>query len=135
MGLVYHDPVRSSGLGAKLEKPWKKRGEELWALRERDAQQVHDDVSPRRAQHVQRLGDRRRSRLIAEDDRPVDLGEVAFRIDHADLIAALGDLLEDSRRERRLSASRRAGDENPGAVRLELQRLARLRLAERNEMA
>ena len=75
--------ARSQGL-----EPREELGEEVGALPERDAEQVHDDVRLGVAESVQDLADVGRTHATAHGDDVVQRAVVALRVDDAELEAA-----------------------------------------------
>ena len=94
VGLVNNDPVRPAGGRPELLELRQKRVEERWPAFELDAEQVDDHVLPRLREHVKHFGDTRLALGIAEHDRSLELGIVAFRIDDAKLVLALREAFE-----------------------------------------
>jgi hypothetical protein len=119
VGLVNNDPVRPAGGCPELLELRQKRVEERWPSLELDAEQIDDHVLRRLREHVKHFGDTRLALRIAEYDRSLELGIVAFWIDDAELVLALRETFENARGQRRFAAPRRASEQDTGAVGLQ----------------
>src|SRR5688500_1055107 len=107
MGLVENDPMWAAGSSPHRLQAWEKMPEVLRSVGERYAQQIEIEIQFGILQNGKRLihgdGMPRASQGKHLGESPV----VAFGIDHADLISALDEPLDDPRGDRRLAAPRR----------------------------
>ena len=116
MRLVQHEPMRprhASAEGNQMREQFLEIGR---TVVEWETEKAHDQIAIRPAQHVQYLGGRRRTVRVAKHDGALESGEVALRVDQAELISALRQLFEQRSRERRLAASGRAANHDGTAV-------------------
>src|SRR4026207_1808899 len=124
MGLVEQDPMRAAGSSPHRLQAWEKMPEVLRSVGERYSQQIEIEIQLGILENSKRLihgdGMSRASQGKHLGESPV----VAFGIDHADLISALDEPLDDPPGDRRLAAPRRTGNQDVETVRRNGNRLS-----------
>jgi hypothetical protein len=122
------------GAAAQLEQVRQQRLQERRPLVERQVHQADDDVLGGPLDGLRRLVGQRALVGAAQRDRVRKLVVVPFRIEHEELILALGQLLEDGRRHGGLARARWPRDEQDAVVGRQPEVGARHRMAEDDVM-
>jgi hypothetical protein len=105
VGLVDDHPVGAAHPGAQLLQVEHQRFEVGGPIGQRDAQQVHRGVLVGRGQNLHHLGDRGRVLGVPQRGNVGQVGEVPLGIDDAELVALLGELLDETAGQGALSAA------------------------------
>src|SRR5262245_8584893 len=135
MRFVDYGPMRAAPRGAQLLQPRQQSGEEGRTVIERDPEKVDDDVLRRLVEQFEDLVHVRRAAVVAQDNRALEAGVIAFRVNDAKLIAPFSQAFEEAAGQSRFPDAGRACDQNVDAVGLQSDLFAVLAHAEKYAVA
>ena len=108
--------MRAPGARAQGLQPREELGEEVGALPQGHAEQVHNDLGLGVAESLQDLAYVRRAHPATDGDDVIQCAVVALGVDDAELVVAVGQSLDEPGREGGLACARGTRDENVAGV-------------------
>src|SRR5581483_3777380 len=112
MRLVDDHPVGPPSVGAELLQTWKEPGEIARSVLKGEPGEVDNRAVGRALEEVEDFIWSGRPVVASERHGPIHGAVITLRIDHAELVSALGDAFEKAHGHCGLSASRRSGDQH-----------------------